>query len=117
MDLTAPGTNGYIYMLFTDISFADLPAASKTKRQIGCDTHGTAYQPFVCEHLVTNPDQGWFSEEPNQENPWPDAWCSVCEAFFQTQGEWNEENEKHLKIKLLCHFCYEAFRAKSLGRG
>jgi hypothetical protein len=63
MDLTAPGTNGYIYMLFTDISFADLPAASKTKRQIGCDTHGTAYQPFVCEHLVTNPDQGWFSEE------------------------------------------------------
>lgn len=111
-----PGTNGYIYMLFTDISFADLPTSGGTRKQIRCGTHGTAYETYVCEHLLANPNQRWFSEARDQENPWPDAWCSVCEAFFQAQGEWNEKNEKNLKIKLLCHLCYEAFRAKSLGR-
>jgi hypothetical protein len=108
-----PGTNGYIYMLLTDIAFADLPPVGTKKKQISCGTHGPAYGTYVCEHLIGNPEQQWFSEEPNQENPWPDAWCGICDATFQTQGEWNEKNENNLKIKLLCHFCYEAFRARS----
>ncbi|MGB9199034.1 MAG: DUF6882 domain-containing protein [Terriglobales bacterium] len=109
-----PGTNGYIYMLLTDIAFADLPSVSAKKNRISCGTHGIANETYVCEHLIRNPNQQWFSGKPNQENPWPDAWCGVCDAFFQTQGEWNEKNEKNLRIKILCHFCYEAFRARSL---
>jgi hypothetical protein len=111
-----PGSNGYIYMLLTDVAFANLPTTGNKKKQISCGTHGTAYEAYVCEHLITNPDQRWFSEEPDHENPWPDAWCSICDTFFQTQGEWNEKNEKNLKIKLLCHFCYEGFRARALRR-
>jgi hypothetical protein len=63
MDLTAPGTNGYIYSSSPTFLLLTCLRPAKQKRQISCDTHGTAYQPFVCEHLVTNPDQGWFSEE------------------------------------------------------
>jgi hypothetical protein len=111
-----PANNGYIYMIFRDIAFADLPKPDKEsgkKREIKCNRHGTAYATYVCEHLVEDPGQTWFSEEPDAENPWPDSWCAVCDAYFQEHGEWIEENEKNLKIQLLCHRCYEMFRAKS----
>lgn len=109
-----PGNNGYVYVIFTDIVFADLPTDGKRKKPLSCNTHGSAYEAYVCEHLIANPEQQWFSQEPDLESPWPDAWCGICDSFFQEQGEWNEKNEKNLKIKLLCHFCYQALRAKSL---
>lgn len=108
-----PGNNGYVYVIFTDIAFADLPIHGKGKKPINCNTHGTAFETYVCEHLIANPEQQWFSQEPDLENPWPDAWCGVCDSFFQEQGKWNEQNEKNLKIKLLCHYCYQEFRGKS----
>jgi hypothetical protein len=109
-----PGNDGYVYLIFTDIAFADLPTDGKGKKPINCNTHGSAHETYVCEHLIANPRQQWFSQEPDLENPWPDAWCAICDSFFQEQGEWNKQNEKNLKIKLLCHLCYEVFRAKSL---
>jgi len=108
-----PGNNGYTYLIFRDIAFADLPTPGKEKLQIKCETHGTASATFICEHLLADPDQRWFSQEPDLENPWPDSWCSACDVLFQEQDDWNEQNEKNLKIKLLCHYCYQAFRAKS----
>ncbi len=108
-----PGDNGYIYMIFRDVAFADLPTRGKEKQQIKCGTHGTAYDTYICEHLFADPNQRWFSQEPDAENPWPDSWCAACDVFFQEQGDWNEQNEKHLKIKLVCHYCYQTFRAKS----
>jgi len=65
----------------------------------------------LCEHLISNPAQEWFSSEPNDDNKWPDAWCATCNAFFQLEGEWTEKNESNIKIKLLCHHCYESFRS------
>jgi len=73
---------------------------------IHCDEHGQAYQTFVCEHLLKDPRQQWCSREPAAENPWPDAWCVECDKEFQRVGEWNEENEGKVPIKLLCHHCY-----------
>lgn len=106
-----PGDNGYIYMIYTDISFAEQPKQVPSKERLECETHGTAYATYVCEHLASQPKQEWFSEEPDGGDPWPDAWCKACDLVFQAQGEWNEANEKKGRVKVLCHRCYEAFRS------
>jgi hypothetical protein len=81
------------------------------KAELECATHGAGYQTFVCEHLVAVPAQAWFSDDPDESNRWPDAWCAACNIFFLEQGEWNDKNESKLKIKLLCHHCYEMLRS------
>jgi hypothetical protein len=53
--------------------------------QVECATHGSGFQTFVCEHLLSNPAQEWFSSELDDENKWPDAWCASCNAFFSRQ--------------------------------
>jgi hypothetical protein len=84
-------------------------------RTIVCSTHGDAHPTYLCEHLVANPVQRWHCGYPSQENPWPDAWCPVCDMEYLKEGEWNENNEGNLKIKLACHHCYESFRSQSAG--
>jgi hypothetical protein len=64
----------------------------------------------MCEHLLTHPAQPWYSDEPSPDNRWPDAWCGACDSVFQQAGEWNQENSAQLRIKRLCHRCYEAKR-------
>jgi hypothetical protein len=81
--------------------------------QIECSSHGVGYEAFVCEHLMSNPAQIWFSDDPTEENQWPDAWCAACEALYEEQGGWNEKNEPKLKVRLVCHRCYHSLRAQS----
>jgi len=80
-----------------------------------CAEHGNAYETFICAHLLRAPDQLWCSREPTAENPWPDAWCSECDLQFRRFGEWNEQNEGQVPIKLLCHQCYLRLRAQDTG--
>jgi len=84
--------------------------------RISCDTHGESSTTYVCEHLIRNPVQRWYSAAPSEANRWPDAWCSKCNVEFLKEGEWNERNERGLVPKILCHNCYEAAQARSLGR-
>ena len=77
---------------------------------IQCETHGAAFQTFVCPHLLSAPKRTWFSAEPNGSNKWPDAWCSACNVLFEQEGEWNDRNSRDLKVALLCHLCYEHLR-------
>jgi Family of unknown function (DUF6882) len=107
-----PGTNGFVYLVYSDISFAVAERTLDGGFQVKCDAHGVGYQTFVCEHLVAVPTQTWFSDEPNESKQWPDAWCAACNVFFAEQGEWNASNESHLKIKLVCHQCYEMLRSQ-----
>ena len=79
-------------------------------QQIACETHGAAFKTYVCEHLAANPQQEWFSRDPEEGNPWPDAWCAICDEQFMRDGEWKEQNT--CKIVLLCHHCYEAKRSQ-----
>jgi hypothetical protein len=105
---------GYTYLIYTNLAFADQPSRTLDKSEINCCDHGKGYATYVCEHLIAQPVQKWFSREPNEQNPWPDSWCAACDIFFQEQGAWNEAHEKNLKIKLLCHRCYERIRAQAL---
>jgi hypothetical protein len=104
-----PGENGSVYVIYSSVTFVPEAAAPELK-QLDCATHGAGLQTFVCEHLIANPAQQWFSGEATNENKWPDAWCAACDAFFQQEGEWNKTNESNVKIKVLCHRCYEMFR-------
>ncbi len=108
-----PGHDGFVYLLFSSIRFAsDQTETGTASEQVECATHGSGFQTYVCEHLISDPAQKWFSSEPDDNNKWPDAWCAACNAFFQEEGEWNEKNESKTKIQLLCHHCYERFRSQ-----
>jgi len=93
---------------FPKVTTARKPAPDESK--IECGVHGSAQEAFACEHLVADPKQKWFSDEPTEGNLCPDAWCLRCEEVYLEQGEWNDENSSRLKIKLLCHRCYELLR-------
>jgi hypothetical protein len=80
--------------------------------KIECDTHGQAFTTFVCQHLVGGEGLEWHSTEPDEENPWPDAWCGECNAAFEREGEWNEKSESEVRIKIVCHRCYESTKAR-----
>lgn len=108
-----PDDNGFVYVVYTSLRFADDQIESpETGKQIDCATHGGGFSTYVCEHLAANPAQEWFSRERDDAHPWPDAWCALCDAFFQAEGEWNEKNEGKLKVKLLCHHCYATKRSQ-----
>ena len=79
--------------------------------EIDCDLHGKAFETFICQHLMENAVQTWYSIAPDSENRWPDAWCSVCHSAYLRENEWNDKNEGEIKVKLACHRCYEAHRA------
>lgn len=81
---------------------------------VDCPTHGKTHATFLCSHLAENPVQPWFCCYPSKDNPWPDAWCALCDAEYQKEGEWNERNTDKSKIQLACHHCYESGRGKSV---
>lgn len=81
---------------------------------VQCSEHGEATAAYVCEHLAMNPEQRWHCNYPSEDNPWPDAWCGQCDGEFQKEGEWNENNEEAIQIKLICHHCYESGMASSV---
>ena len=83
-----------------------------TADAIHCGEHGTAYEAYVCEHLVGACGLSWHSHVPDSERPWPDAWCGSCHKVFEAEGEWNEVSEASVKIKIVCHNCYEATKAR-----
>jgi len=112
-----PSEKGALFLVFTDLCFIDTDKHGAMKRnkahaEVNCSSHIKGFETFVCKHLALNPTQKWFSENPSESNPWPDAWCEVCNLAFEEEGEWNGQNEWRMKIKLLCHRCYESARAK-----
>jgi hypothetical protein len=109
-----PDENGFVYLVYSSIGFAEsAPDTVLNPEKVECPDHGTGFAAYACEHLLSNPAQQWFSQEAEEERKWPDAWCAACDAFFQEEGEWNEKNESKIKIKLLCHHCYERLRSQS----
>ena len=81
---------------------------------VHCDIHGETEQAFVCTHLsVGAVGLGFNRNEPDVENPFPDAWCDECEQIRATHDGWNKESEGRTKIVLLCSGCYEHARIRN----
>jgi hypothetical protein len=107
-----PGENGFVYVVYSSIGFADNTSPLvPSPTEVECSDHGRGFATFICEHLLANPALPWFSNKPDEEEPWPDAWCASCEALFLEQGEWNEKNQSLREIKMVCHHCYEELRS------
>lgn len=81
---------------------------------IQCNTHGESLQTFVCTHLLGGGvGLGFNRNEPDEENPFPDAWCDNCEIIRAAHDGWDEESEKLAEISLLCSGCYERARIRN----
>ena len=85
---------------------------NQNKTLIKCSHHTEGFATFICEHLAATPEQVWFSNPPDEDDKWPDAWCGGCEALFLECGEWNEANQPKREIVAVCHHCYEDLRSK-----
>jgi Family of unknown function (DUF6882) len=84
--------------------------------RVSCAQHGKASATYLCQHLVEDPVQRWYCDYPTEDRPWPDAWCSACEAVYAREGGWNETSKKGVPIRLLCCHCYEHLRSGSVDR-
>jgi hypothetical protein len=90
---------------------------NEEESNIFCELHGERQTTFVCEHLAESLCTGqpvgfWCADD--YDNPYPDAWCSECEAVVQKRhGEWDDVSEAFAGITLLCSDCYN--QAKELN--
>jgi hypothetical protein len=81
---------------------------------IECSIHGKAQPAYVCHHLKGDSVAlGFNRNDPDDEKPFPDAWCDDCELIRAAHGGWNEESEKLTKISILCAGCYERARIRN----
>lgn len=79
-----------------------------------CGSHGETRATFVCRHLLEGVACGFHANPPAPDDPWPDAWCDLCEEAFQAGGgEWNEESEQSAAIRALCSYCYQDIRGRN----
>jgi len=82
--------------------------------KIQCDTHGECFKTFVCTHLLgETAGLGFNRNEPDEINPFPDAWCDNCEIIRAAHDGWDEESEKLAEISMLCSGCYERARIRN----
>ncbi len=80
-----------------------------------CGAHGETPATFGRRHVAEGVACGLYAKAPTRANPWPDAWCDLCEEAFQRGGgEWNEQNEQVPDIKVLCTHCYTVARARNI---
>ncbi len=109
-----PSGDGFIYFVYLSIGIAPNNSGATTEREVvKCSHHSRGFATYVCEHLPANPAQKWFSNRPDDQDRWPDAWCGACEALFLEEGEWNEKNQQRREIVLVCHHCYENLRLQA----
>jgi hypothetical protein len=82
--------------------------------KIQCATHGECWQAFVCTHLLgESAGLGFNRNEPDEEEPFPDAWCDNCEIIRAANDGWDEESENMAEIVMLCSGCYERARIRN----
>ncbi len=81
---------------------------------IQCNAHGRAQEAFVCAHLVGETSGlGFNCNEPDADDPFPNAWCDDCEIIRAAYDGWNEESEKLTKIVMICSGCYARARIRN----
>lgn len=101
-------------LLRVDTCFVFLDYIGAMTDKIECGTHGECFKTFVCTHLLgESAGLGFNCDDPDEENPFPDAWCDNCEIIRAAHDGWDEESEKLAEISLLCSGCYERARIRN----
>lgn len=86
------------------------------EKTVECCEHGKQQQTYVCTHIVDSLGTGekvGFVSYAELDNSRPDAWCESCNNAFEKYGEWNEVNEQHTEIRILCGVCYDAAKVQN----
>ena len=97
-----------------DKAFASVNHNCAMADKIHCEIHGENQSTYVCSHLVGDAaGLGFNSDEPTEDNPFPDAWCDNCELIRAATGDWDDESQELVKISLLCSRCYERARIRN----
>jgi hypothetical protein len=95
----------------------ELSESAVRYKMVHCQTHGDRREAFVCDHLLHGTRQGFFTGD-EAGNPYPDAWCSMCDQIRATfgggDGAWNEKSEALIKVRLVCGDCYEEIKARNI---
>jgi hypothetical protein len=82
---------------------------------VECDRHGQRPKAYVCDHLLHGVKQGFVTSGNQPENPYPDAWCLACDRIRLAHGgDWNNESEALITIRVVCGDCYEEIRDRNL---
>jgi hypothetical protein len=87
-----------------------------SENSVSCVRHGNEKtEAFVCEHLVTGTELGFYFDIVDKGNPFPDAWCARCKRIRQDHGgTWNEESEALINVKLVCGDCYKEIKTRNI---
>ena len=95
-------------------SWDEIEARGERDRNVvHCDAHGLSEQTFVCQHLVTGEELGFFAANDGSSKR-PDAWCGACEQVrIREGGGWNETSELFAGITLICGKCYDDAKARN----
>jgi len=75
-----------------------------------CGAHGETPSTFTCRHVATGAACGFHASDQDVNDPWPDAWCDLCEERRREGGP-IEAVAEQAQITLLCTRCYESARA------
>lgn len=109
-----------IFLVITE--FVDNETAQTIKdRYIECQAHEKQRSAFVCNHLIGANKVGFneaFDTVEDMELGEDDgfqAWCDQCEAKRQKEGEWNDNSQALVEIKLVCEKCYFEMKEINLG--
>lgn len=80
---------------------------------VHCGRHGDNQEAFMCKHLLEGASLGFFCDEDDGSNPYPDAWCSECERVRRESGQFDDDYAR-ATVKLVCGACYEEIKAKHI---
>jgi hypothetical protein len=76
---------------------------------VTCGAHGETPSTFTCRHVATGAGCGFHASDEDPSDPWPDAWCDLCEERRREGGP-AEAVAEQAGITLLCTRCYESAR-------
>ncbi|MCA9679045.1 MAG: hypothetical protein KC464_28700 [Myxococcales bacterium] len=82
-------------------------------KPIVCGRHGTTPRTYMCQHLACGVACGYHASDEAPADPWPDAWCDLCDATMDAAGGWTDEVSAVARIEVLCARCYERARDRN----
>lgn len=78
---------------------------------VQCELHSETPATFVCRHLRAGIACGFHCSDEDPADPWPDAWCDLCEADMEEAGEGHGWSAADLSLS--CTGCYETIRMRN----
>lgn len=94
-----------------------MSSESSESHLIQCGTHGPMGIAVVCCHLLEPTDRilGFVENEPDPEDPDPQAWCDECETRFLAEGGLTDAFRAFNGMRVICEACFIGIRARHEG--